>query len=97
MRLAHMRWCTETCWLSCTKGYHTLLQTWSGAQERKALREELAAATARGDTSVVQVWAGGAVGLIKSVDEPAQALVERIAAEAAACLRCGAALVADEG
>ncbi|KAK9843522.1 hypothetical protein WJX81_007061 [Elliptochloris bilobata] len=51
--------------------------------ERNALRAELQAAAERGDTSVTQVWSGGAVGLIKSVDEPAEALVSRIADEAA--------------
>ncbi len=65
------------------------------AQEREALRAELQAGHARGDTSVVQVWSGSGVGLIRSVDEPAEALVTRIVRDAAAHLRRAAAAVSD--
>ena len=57
------------------------------------MRAELKAAAERGDTSVTQAWSGGAVGLIKSVDKPAAAVVTRILREAAECLRTAAALV----
>jgi len=41
----------------------------------------------------VQTWSGGGVGLIKSVDEPAEEVVRRIVSEAAAQLRRAAAAV----
>ena len=59
------------------------------------MREELKAAAERGDTSVTQAWSGGAVGLIKSIDEPAAVVVERIVREAAECLRAAGAVVVD--
>ena len=41
----------------------------------------------------LQTWSGGGVGLIDSVDEPAEAVVRRIVSEAAAQLRRAATAV----
>ena len=57
------------------------------------MRAELKAAAERGDMSVVQAWSGGAVGLIKSINEPAEAVVTCIVREAAERLRAAGALV----